>query len=93
MEKDVEKYLGKRMKELRAICWKFVSPGLVGVPDRMIVHKGEVIFIELKNGSEGSLSKMQRVRHKELKDAGATVMIIRDKAEVDILAEKMKEII
>lgn len=30
------------------LCYKFVSPGNRGVPDRLIVAKGKVLFLELK---------------------------------------------
>ena len=51
LEKDVEHYLktGIEKKIPGARCWKFVSPGLRGVPDRIILLPGaKVVFAELK---------------------------------------------
>lgn len=37
IEKDVEQYLCKRVKEMGGKAYKFVSPGNAGVPDRLVV--------------------------------------------------------
>lgn len=48
-ERDIERHLANRCKELGALCYKWVSPGRVGVPDRIVVFpNGQVVFIELK---------------------------------------------
>lgn len=49
-EKDVEKYLCKRVKEdLCGLALKFVSPGFNGVPDRIILLPGaRIYFVETK---------------------------------------------
>jgi len=49
LERDVEQYLVKRVKALGGECFKWVSPGRVGVPDRIVVLPGgQIMFIEVK---------------------------------------------
>ena len=49
LERDVEAELGKRLKALGCLFWKFVSPGTSGVPDRIVLTPtGAVYFVELK---------------------------------------------
>ena len=49
LEKDIERYLVKRVKELGGVCFKWVSPGRAGVPDRIVLlPQGHVSFLELK---------------------------------------------
>ncbi len=50
LEKDVERYLREQVKKkLRGMALKFVSPGLSGVPDRVVLLPGgRVAFVETK---------------------------------------------
>ena len=49
LEKEIEAYLVKRVKELGGRSYKWVSPGNVGVPDRIVLLPGgRIIFVELK---------------------------------------------
>ena len=49
LERDIEKALCKRVKELGGMCEKFTSPGKRAVPDRLITLPGpRYIFVELK---------------------------------------------
>lgn len=67
-EKDIEKALVKGIKAAGGIAYKFISPGNVGVPDRLVILPGGgVIFVELKTET-GKLSSVQMVQHKRLKD-------------------------
>ena len=48
-EKTIEQKLVTATKTMNGLCWKFVSPGITGVPDRIILLPGGKIgFIELK---------------------------------------------
>ncbi len=44
-EKSIESYFTDRIKSIGGICYKFVSPGNSGVPDRVVLYKGCVAFI------------------------------------------------
>ena len=48
-ERDIEKQLVKSVKNAGGIAPKFVSPGLDGVPDRIVLlPEGRMAFVELK---------------------------------------------
>ena len=49
-ESTLEKRVGAWCKERGVIYWKFSSPGRAGVPDRILIKNGKVIFLELKVG-------------------------------------------
>lgn len=42
-EKSIEQKLVSEVKKRGGFCWKFVSMGIVGVPDRILLFKGGVI--------------------------------------------------
>lgn len=51
LEKEIERKLHEGVKNLHcgAKCYKFVSPGCTGVPDRLILLPGDkAVFVELK---------------------------------------------
>lgn len=82
LEKDIEARLVRGVKELGGACYKFVSPGNIGVPDRVAVFPGgEVVFIELKTET-GRLSQMQKVQIEKLRSLGACVVVLRGLDEV-----------
>ena len=85
-EKDIEKLLVKEVKKLGGFCWKFVSPGVAGVPDRLcLLHQGKAIFVEVKNEGE-TLRPIQKKRKRDLEKLGFRVYVLDSK-------EKVKEII
>lgn len=48
-EREVEKALTVAVKKLGGMALKFISPGMIGVPDRLVLlPKGKMAFIELK---------------------------------------------
>lgn len=48
-EAEIEAKLRRKVEAMGCLCWKFVSPGRSGVPDRIIlVPGGYTIFAELK---------------------------------------------
>lgn len=82
-EAKVEKYLDQQIKRIGGITRKFVSPGRDGVPDRIVIHRGKVYFVELKT-VDGRLSKNQNREHKYLRDNGANVMTVYGVDGVDM---------
>lgn len=53
---------------------KFVSPGKRGVPDRIFIRRGRVIFIEFKKAGE-TLRPQQVKRVREMREHGAEVFV------------------
>ena len=48
-ERQIEQKLRKEVKAKGGLALKFVSPGMVGVPDRIVLTAdGRVFFVELK---------------------------------------------
>jgi hypothetical protein len=61
LEKDIEKYLIKVVKEMDGKSYKFTSPACRGVADRIVcLPSGSTWFIELKTAG-GKLSALQKV--------------------------------
>ena len=48
-EASVEANVARQVKALGGVCWKWVSPGRSGVPDRICIFPGgRIVFVELK---------------------------------------------
>lgn len=71
------------------ICPKFVSPGLDGMPDRLVLLPGgRLAFVEVKApGKKPRL--LQMVRHEMLKRLGFAVYVLDD---VEKIGEMLDEI-
>ena len=87
-ESQIERRLVEGVKRLGGMCLKFVSPGTLGVPDRIIITaKGRVIFVELK-AETGRLTKIQRYVIGEMQKRGADARVVKVIDEVkELLAE------
>lgn len=82
-ESRVEARLVRGVKALGGLCWKFVSPGTAGVPDRIVLLPGgRVALVELKQKT-GRLSAIQRLRRRELRQVGAEVWTLYGPSDVD----------
>lgn len=85
-EVEIEKYLIKKIKDLKGECVKFESPGYTGVPDRIIWLKGlPTIYVELKRPKKSRLAERQKLVINKLKEYGQEVYVIKNKYEVDML--------
>lgn len=76
-ERDVERILVEEVRKLGGRAYKWVSPGNDGVPDRIVVFRGEPpVFVELKSET-GSLTSLQEVQVRRLTDLGQIVRVVR----------------
>ncbi|MBG9319424.1 VRR-NUC domain-containing protein [Corynebacterium belfantii] len=74
-EKHLENELKKTVEAIGGICWKLVSPGVSGVPDRICLKAGRVIFVELK--APGKRPRpIQNHRIKQLRDHGFQAFVV-----------------
>ena len=89
IESDIESYLKTQAEKHGFLCYKFVSPGHNGVPDRILIGYGATIFIELKAPNKKPRIK-QTLEHKKLKQHGAEILIIDTKQKVDELFNSLK---
>lgn len=73
IENDVEKYLIRQVKAIGGLCWKWISPGRRGVPDRIVMLPGGgVYFVELK--APGKTERPDQVLvQKKLRSMGCVV--------------------
>lgn len=87
-ESAVERRLVSGVKARGGLCWKFVSPGCAGVPDRIVVTRaGEAWFVELK-ADDGRLSPRQAMIQRMLKDRGARSVVLIGRDDVDRFLER-----
>ena len=88
LEKCIEKHLVKGVKKLGGLCYKFVSPGTQGVPDRIIITaQGRIIFAELKT-DKGVVSKIQQYTINQMLSHHVDVRVLRGLEQVkQLLAE------
>lgn len=72
-ESSIERRLIKEVEKLGGKCYKWVSPGVAGVPDRIVLLPGAIIvFVELK--AEGEKPRpLQELRAKQLRNLGFRV--------------------
>lgn len=76
LEKHIERKLVKAVEQLGGMCPKFVSPGLDGVPDRIILLPGgHVGFCEVK-APGARPRRLQRLRKQQLEHLGYLVFVI-----------------
>jgi len=88
-ESTVEKLFIKACQQKGALCWKFSSPGLSGVPDRIVLApKGRVFFVELKRPG-GRARRLQRYVHGLLERMGHEVLLIDDLEKVHAFAARL----
>lgn len=90
-ENYVEGYLFKRVKAAGGMCLKFIS-SINGVPDRCVILDGRVVFVETKAPS-GAPRKLQLVRHREMRVAGADVRVVDTRTLVDDLVAELTNVV
>lgn len=75
-EKSIESKLAAEVRRRGGLAPKFVSPGLDGVPDRLILLPGgKAAFAELKVPGK-TLRSLQAVRKRQLEALGFRVFVI-----------------
>lgn len=89
-EKEVEAALVKAAKKRNGVALKFVSPGLSGVPDRLVLlPDGKIGFIELK-APEKKMRLLQEKRKSQLERLGFLVFCLDNKEEVEVMLDAIQ---
>lgn len=89
LEKQIEGQLGKGIRSLNGLYFKFVSPGNAGVPDRIVVlPNGRTFFVELKRPGE-KLRPLQKKTIEMIRDKGAYVEVVDSLASIDALISRL----
>lgn len=92
LERSVERYLVDRCRELGILCFKFVSPGHAGVPDRLLMgHDANgdavVLFVEVKRpGERPRPSQVGMIT--TMRDHGAHAVVADSRAAVDAVLDE-----
>lgn len=90
LEREIEAWLNRRVKELGGISFKFVSPGNPGVPDRIYIFpEGRVYFVELKTET-GRMSRLQKWQRKRLKDLGCRWYLVEGKEQAEAFIKELE---
>lgn len=91
-EKQIEHRLVAAVNTAGGLCPKFVSPGMDGMPDRIVLMPGgHIAFVEVKAPGKKP-RKLQIRRHVRLRHLGFQVFVLDDSAEIpDIIAATMQE--
>ena len=89
-ESKIEKALRDKVKSQGGKCWKFVSPGTDGVPDRIVLlYKGKIGFVEVKAPGE-DLRPQQKKRKKDLEQLGFKVYVLDNESEIGGIIDEIK---
>ena len=89
-EKEVEAALVKAAKKRNGVALKFVSPGLSGVPDRMVLlPDGKIGFIELKSPGK-KMRLLQEKRKSQLERLGFLVFCLDSKEKVEVMLDAIQ---
>lgn len=91
-EKVIEQKLTKAVRQNGGVCWKFTSPSIAGVPDRIILMpKGQIAFVEVKAPGEKP-RPLQLSRHRLLRKLGFKVYVLDNIDDITkILSEVMTD--
>ena len=76
MERAIEQHFVAETKKRGGLALKFVSPGMDGVPDRIVLLPGgKIVFVELKAPGK-ALRPLQQRRAKQLTALGFQVFCV-----------------
>jgi len=88
-ESAIEARLVRMVRDRSGLCYKFVSPGNPGVPDRIVITPaGRTIYVELK-AETGRLARIQEWQIDEMRKRGADVRVLRGLDEVKRFVEEV----
>ena len=89
-EKNVESKLVKAVKAMGGLAPKFISPGLDGVPDRLVLLPGgKMAFIELKAPDE-KLRPLQVRRKRQLESLGFLVYCMDRPEQIGVILSEIQ---
>lgn len=90
-ERDIEKWLRKKIEEMGGQFIKFTSPGNDGVPDRIaLMPGGRIWFVELKT-STGTTTAIQDWQIGRLKKLGFAAIVVKGMSDARAFADVLKD--
>lgn len=92
-ERDIERYLVEKVKDIGGKAYKFSSMNNKAVPDRICFFpKGEMIMVECKAQGKKPTPLQGKVIQ-SLRQMGHNVLVIDSKDLVNIFIESVKEVL
>ena len=89
-EKSIESKLAAEVRTHGGLAPTFVSPGLAGVPDRLILLPGgKAAFAELKAPGK-TLRPLQSVRKRQLEKLGFRVFVIDSTEQIGGVLDELQ---
>lgn len=89
-EKDIEKKLTDEVKRNNGLTIKLVSPGLIGLPDRLVlIPDGKIGFVEVKAPGKKP-RRLQRSRHDQLRKLGFKVFVLDYENQIKAILEDLR---
>ena len=89
-ESEIERYLKAQLEPHGFLYYKFTSPANAGVPDRIIVADGAVIFCELKRPGQ-KIRPLQRYQHDLIRAQNVPVIVVDSYESADALIASLKK--
>lgn len=90
-ERDVERNLVRSVRSAGGLALKFISPGMAGVPDRLILLPGgRIAFCEVKAPGQKP-RPLQFHRMEQLRRLGFRVYVIDGVVQIGKMLEEIKE--
>lgn len=90
LEKNVEKSLLMKVRDRGGLAFKFVSPGMAGVPDRVVLlPDGKMAFVELKAPGKKPRA-LQRYRMKQIEDLGFRVVVLDEIEKIEPFLDELE---
>ena len=90
LESTVERHLREEAKKRKGMALKFVSPGMNGVPDRIVLMPdGKMAFVELK--APGKKPRpLQTSRHDLLRRLGFKVYVLDEPEQIGGILDEIR---
>lgn len=89
LERKVEARLKRKIESMGGLAVKFTSPGMAGVPDRLLLlPDGRAVFAEVKAPGK-TLRPLQLKRKAQLEALGFSVYVVDSYPEVDALVQEV----
>ena len=89
-ENQIEAKLKQMVEKQGGIAPKFVSPGLSGMPDRLVLLPGgHIAFVEVKAPGKVPRS-LQEARHRMLRKLGFKVYVLDDAGQIGGILDEIR---
>ena len=89
-EKNIESALVRATRNRDGMCPKFTSPGMDGMPDRLVLlPHGRFCFVEVKAPGEKP-RPLQAYRHRQLRRLGFKVYVLDGTEQIEGILDRIE---